>query len=115
MTLSWPGRITVAIVHGDPPEYFVGESDLVLTRVVALHVVAATRPNEIPEPSLTKIRHALLNEDWPTAVAEWIDVTGRPIDMFPDEEIWTDAALDEERTPLEMRVARIFDDPEATP
>jgi hypothetical protein len=109
-SLGWPGRIAVAIVRGDPPVVFLARSDSVLGRMVALRVVARTSPDDLQSSGLlAEIRSALLEERWGDAVALWMQATGEIVDAYPDEEIWTDDDLSDERAVMEIRVARIFE------
>ena len=106
-------HVAYAVVHTDPPDVYIAESAEVLTRVLALEVVARTAPTEFRDPDrVSVVRSALLEEEWTTAVTEWIEQTDTPIDAYPDEHIWTDEDLDEERVALEMRVAPLFRDAE---
>ena len=81
MTLSY------AIVRDDPPEIYLAEDIDTLHWVLALQVVARSRPDELPEPAVGVIRGALLDERWADAVVEWIEATGRPIDVYPSIEV----------------------------
>jgi hypothetical protein len=56
------------------------------------------------------IRTALLEERWPDAILAWMEAKGEILDAYPDEPLWTDQELDEERVSLELRMARIFRD-----
>jgi hypothetical protein len=98
------------VVHGDPPDVYIAQDEYVLTRLLAVHVVASTDPGGVPAASLTRIRTALLEDRWPDAVGEWIEAMNTPIDVHADVAIWTEPDLDLERASLEMRVARIFGD-----
>lgn len=115
-SLGWPGRVAVAIVRGDPPVVFLAESDSVLGRMVALRIVARTAPEDLQSSGLlTEIRSALLEERWGDAVALWMQATGEIVDAYPDEEIWTDADLTDERAGMEIRVARVFEGAQLPP
>jgi hypothetical protein len=107
----WPGRIAVGIVRCDPPEVVLAENEYVLARALALEVVATTDPTTIDGGFLERIRAALLEEDWATAVGEWISATGYAVDGYPDEPVWTERDLDEDTAPMEIRMARIFTEP----
>ncbi len=98
-----------AVVRGETPLVVIAESEEVLSRVVALHVVAATRPNQL-RGGVETIRAALLDERWGDAVFEWMEATGNVVDAYPDETVWREADLDAERSALELRVAPIFND-----
>jgi hypothetical protein len=100
-------RAAYAVVRGDVPDVFIAESEAVLNRVLALHLVAATSPERLG-PFLNAVRAALLEERWGDAVFDWMEATGNVVDAYPDETVWRDADLEEERFELELRVAPIF-------
>jgi hypothetical protein len=86
---------------------FIAEDAAVLDRVLALHLVAATPPDQLR--SFTGgIRDALMEERWGDAVLSWMDATGKVVDAYPDETVWRDADIDAERVQLELRVSPIF-------
>ena len=108
---GWPGRVAVAIIRTDPPSVTVAESEEVLGRLLALHVVAQSDPADLAQAGkLDEIRTALLEERWADAVAGWIDSSDVPIDAYPDEMLWTDARVDAEAASFEIRLAPIFKD-----
>ena len=110
-TLGWPGRVAVAILREDPPRVFVAKSDHALSRGLALHLVAGTAPQFIADRrALDSIREALLEERWSDALVAWIEATGAVLDVYPDEEVWSDEPSDPERVGLVIGVAPIFDD-----
>ena len=96
----------------DPPEVFIADSDATLSRVLALKLVARTDPAMLEASGrLDAIRDALLGEQWGDAVFEWMEATGEIVDGYPDELMWTEAALDVEAASMEIRLAPIFDEP----
>ena len=99
-----------AVVHGDEPQIFLAEDEWVISRVLALQLVALTPSAEISSPSrLPAIREALLQERWDVALAEWIEETGNFVDVFPyAPKVWTASELDEVRASMEIRIAPIF-------
>jgi hypothetical protein len=99
-------------VRSDPPLVFLATDAEVLSRLVALLVVARTEPRELDPESLGLIRDALLEERWGDAVLGWIEAMAEPVDAYPDEEVWTDGRLDAEAAALEIRMSRIFDEPD---
>lgn len=106
-----PGRVAYAVVRDDPPRIFIAEDEFVLTRRLALDVVASIRADDLPSPSVAeRLRTALLEERWADAIATWIEVSGIAVDAYPDEIVWTEAALDAERAAFEMRMAPLFRD-----
>lgn len=98
-------------MRGDPPDVYLAEDEAVLSRLLALRVVAASRPGDFDAETLAVIRAALLEERWADAVSEWIAAGGDAVDGYPDEPVWTNAQLDEDRASMEIRVAPIFGEP----
>lgn len=103
-------QVAYAVVR-DPeePAVYMAEDIDVLSRVIALHVVAATPPNLVGS-RIHRIRDALLDEQWGTAVFEWMEATGSIVDVYPAEDVWTNERLDAERASFEMRMAPLFAD-----
>ena len=101
--------VAYAVTHESEPRVFLAEDETVLSRVLAVELVAATSPAMLGA-DLESIRHALLEERWADAVAQWIGATGTYVDAYPSERVWSEQQLDEERAGLELRVAPIFDD-----
>ena len=108
---SSPGAY--AIVHSDEPQVFLAEDEWVISRVLALQLVALTPSAEISSPSrLQAIREALLQERWDVALAEWIEETGSVVDVFPyAPKVWTASELEEVRASMEICVAPTFEEP----
>jgi len=103
------GLIAYAVTRGDEPRVFLAEDEYVLTRVIALELVAATDASRLSTIGASTIRSALLNEEWDTAVSTWISETGIIVDVYPpDLKVWTNEMLDAERTSLELRMTPIF-------
>ena len=107
---TWPGRVAVAVVRSDPPEIVVASDATVLTRVIALELVARTSPKGLSEETVADLRDALLEERWDHATALWMEATGNIVDAYPDDVIWTDASLDHQLATMEMRMLPIFGD-----
>lgn len=103
-------QVAYAVVR-DPGEsaVYMAEDIDVLSRVIALHVVAAT-PARLVESRKERIREALLDEQWGMAVFEWMEATGSVVDVYPAEEVWTNDRLDSERASFELRMAPLFAD-----
>ena len=103
-------RVAWALIHDDPPDVLVAVDEFVLTRLLALKVVATTSPASLAG-GLEVIRDALLEERWADAVAAWIVATGTAIDVYSDVELWTAEAVEEELVSLQVRLSAIFEDP----
>lgn len=104
-----PGAI--AIVKGDPPQVLLADSAAVMSRLIALRVVATSSPSDFAADTLAKIRQALLDERWADAVLAWMEATDTFIDVYDEYvPVWSEAEVGEQHTVLEVRVARIFDD-----
>jgi len=107
-TLGWPGRIAVGVLHGDPPQIYLAESDSVLGRLLAARLVAPSRPEDFDASDLEEIRQALLEERWADAVVVWMRATGEGLDAYPDEETVTEEMLDSDRASMEICLSPIF-------
>jgi hypothetical protein len=103
-------RVAYAVTHESEPRVFLAEDENVLSRVLAVELVAATTSESLGRSDLEAIRQALLEERSADAVAQWISATGTYVDAYPGERVWSKQQLDEERAGLELRVAPIFDD-----
>ena len=102
-------KVAIAILRSDPSEAYIAENAEVLSRVIALQIVARTPPGDIADASaLEALREALLQERWGEALALWIQHGGDAVDVYDDVEVWTDEALDEDHASLEIRMAPIF-------
>ena len=101
----------VAIVKGDPPEVLLAENASVMSRLIALRIVAASDPGLFSRDDLARVRSALLEERWADAVMLWMETTGTFIDVYEQYvRVWSEQELDGEGASLEIRVARIFAD-----
>jgi hypothetical protein len=111
--MSVPGgvrRVSVAVTHSDPPAVVLASDEAVLSRAIALEIVAKADPRRLREQHVDRIREALLDERWSDAVMAWMGATGEVVDAYPDEPVWTAEELGPERTSLELRMAPIFRD-----
>lgn len=101
----------MAVTHDAPPAVFIAENDDVMSRVLALELVARTPPEAIdPIAAVGEIRAALLEERWADAVVAWMAATENVVDVYGGERVWTEGELDIERAALEIRVSPIFRD-----
>ena len=106
--LRSPHRVAYALVPGEEEIAHVAEDSEVLTRVIVLELVAQLRPDQLQSGQVQRIRESLIAEDWQEAILVWMDATGRRLNIFSDEPIWTNETLDEERLRLELQVSPIF-------
>lgn len=112
-TIGWPGRVSIAVVRGDPPVALLAESDAVMGRLLAMRLVARSHARDLERSGmLDDIRSALLEERWGDAVTMWMQATSEVVDVYPDEEIVTDERLDQDTASMEIRLAPIFEDEE---
>ncbi|MBJ7610575.1 MAG: hypothetical protein JF887_14300 [Candidatus Dormibacteraeota bacterium] len=109
--LPQPRRVAYALVLGEEGVACVAEDTQVLTRVVIFNLVAQSRPGQIDDGQLQRIRAALTAEDWQEAIVAWMDATGKQLNIFDDEPVWTDVSLDAERLRLELPLSPIFAEP----
>lgn len=111
MSIEYARGTAYAVTRDDLPTVLLATSADVISRVVALKLVAATPAGQIrPPAALESIRTALLEERWADAVVEWMEATERIVDVYDDEQVWSEADLDEDRASLEIRVSLIFRD-----
>jgi hypothetical protein len=100
-----------AIVKTDPPQLFLAENAAVMSRLIALKVVAREDPALFPDGRIEVIREALLEERWADAVVAWMGATDTFIDVYEEYvPVWTEQDLDADLASMEIRMARIFED-----
>ena len=110
---SEPTPGAYAVVRGEEPQIFLAADADVLSRALALSLVAQTRAQDVASPArLAQMREALLQERWADALVLWIEETGTAVDVYDEApRVWVEADLDLEKASLEIRVAPIFTDP----
>jgi hypothetical protein len=113
-TIGWPGRACVAVVRGDPTTVFLADSADVLGRVLGLNLIAKAPPELFSEGARGEIREALLDERWADALTVWMTATDQIVDVYPDEEVWTEEQFGIDRVSMDIRVSPIFRDPRAS-
>ncbi|MDA8268669.1 MAG: hypothetical protein M0Z63_01145 [Actinomycetota bacterium] len=102
-----PRIVACAVVRDDPPRVFVAEDEATLNWVLALQLVARAPGHELPPELRDRIRQALRDEQWGTAVALWME--NRPeVDVYPSFELHT--AADIELASLELAFTPLFED-----
>ena len=103
-----------AVVNYETPQIFLAENAAVISRLIALKLVAAAEPSVFGD-AVTAVRDDLLHERWPNAVVAWIEATGTTVDVYEEYvPVWTDKMLDEELAMMAIRTSRVFEghDPE---
>jgi hypothetical protein len=81
-------QLAYAVVRVDPPKVFVADDIDTLQWVLALQLVARTRPSDLAPGTADTLREALLGEEWGRAVFEWINATDTPVDVYPEIEVY---------------------------
>jgi hypothetical protein len=101
-----------AVVRSEEPRIFLAADADVISRVLALELVAQMPAEQVSSPThLEQMRSALLEERWADALAAWIEETGTPVDVYPESpRIWSENDLDLEKATLEIKVAPLFTD-----
>jgi hypothetical protein len=100
------------VVRGEEPRIFLAEDAQVISRVLALHLVAQTSSAEVGSTArLREIRTALLEERWDAALVVWMEETGTVVDVYAEApRVWGESDLDLEKAALEIKVAPLFSD-----
>lgn len=99
-----------AIVRGEEPRVVLAEDAQVLSRALALTLVAQLPADRVSSGArLDDMKRALLEERWADALVSWMEETETSVDVY-DETLptWTAAELDEEQASLEIRMAPLF-------
>ncbi len=107
MTGAGPGAY--AIVKRDPPELWLATDGEVISRLLALKVVAASDAATFEPAQLVRVRQSLLDERWADAVGEWMAATGVDIDVYEEHvPVWDEHDLDAEAAVFEIRLSWLF-------
>lgn len=102
-----------AVVRSEEPAVFLADDAAVMSRVLALHLVAQLPASAVSSSTrLKEMRDALLEERWADAVVAWIEETGTPVDVYEEApKVWTETDLDDDKASMEIRMAPLFADP----
>lgn len=101
-----------AVVKSDPPQVFLADNATVISRLIALKVVAREDPGSFTGPQLDQVRRYLLRERWAEAVMVWMSATDTHIDVYEEYvPVWTEDDLNADVASMEIRMARLFTDP----
>ena len=101
-----------AIVRGEDPIVVLAEDARVLSRALALSLVAQLPSRRVSTTArLDEMRQALLEERWADALVTWMEETETAVDVYDEApRVWTSAELDEEQASMEIRVSPLFSD-----
>lgn len=99
-----------AIVRGEEPQVVLAEDAQVLSRALALTLVAQLPADQVStEARLDDMKQALLEERWADALVSWMEETETSVDVYDETlPVWTATELDEEQASLEIRMAPLF-------
>lgn len=98
-----------AVVKHDTPMIFLAENAQVISRVIALKVVAASDPATFKPHCVEAVQEHLLHERWADAVLMWMEATDTLIDVYEEfVPVWTEATLDREVASMAIRTSRLF-------
>lgn len=98
-----------AVVKEDPPQIFLAENAQVVSRLLALKVVAAADPSAFTPHALEEVQDHLLHERWAEAVVLWMEATDIVIDVYEEfVPVWTERELDREVASIAIRMSRLF-------
>ena len=99
-----------AIVRGEEPQVVLAEDAGVLSRALALTLVAQLPADRVSSAArLEEMRHALLEQRWADALVTWMEETETAVDVYDETpRVWTATELDEEQASMEIRMAPLF-------
>ena len=89
-----PQFVACAVIRDDPPEVFVADDLDTLNWVLALKLIARTPGAEIDPEMRTRLRTALVQEQWGEAVELWMRVHPGEIDVYPSYDFFTPGDVD---------------------
>ncbi|MCP3857020.1 MAG: hypothetical protein GY745_03615 [Actinomycetia bacterium] len=100
--------VAYAVVRSDPPDVYLADDVDVLSRVLALQLVARTDPSSLVDGQAQSLRKALLDERWADAIVEWIGITGMEVDVYTHLHIYTDGELPADLLGAQLQFAPLF-------
>lgn len=99
-----------AVVKHDTPQIFLAENAQVISRLIALKVVAASDPGVFPSHLVDTVQDHLLHERWADAVLMWMEATGTLIDVYEEfVPVWNEQRLHSEVTSMAIRTSKLFE------
>ena len=100
-----------AVIKHDTPQILLAENAQVISRLIALKVVASSDPSVFKPHLVDSVRDHLLHERWADAVVMWMEATDTFIDVYEEHvPVWTEGTLDAEVASMAIRTSRLFDD-----
>lgn len=114
-TSTTPGHLAIAVTREDPPRVFVAADEEALGWNLAVELVASEDPSVFVGKQLEAVREALLHERWADALALWMQATNTGVDVYPDEAVALQAPVEKQQALVEIRLGRVFSDPEHRP
>jgi hypothetical protein len=100
--------VSIAVLHGDPPDVFLASDLPTLHRLLALEVVARSLPNELPTEVVPVVRRALMEERWGDAVEAWMRTNDERLDVYESWDVVEPG--DVELTHEELQFRPLFQD-----
>lgn len=99
-----------AVLRGEEPQVVLAEDARVLSRALALTLVAQLPAERVSTTArLEEMRQALLEERWADALVSWMEETETAVDVYDETpRVWTETELDEEQASMEIRMAPLF-------
>ncbi len=98
-----------AVVNDDPPGIFVAENAAVISRVLALKVVASASPSVFTEGELQAVQEHLLHERWAQALLVWMTATDITVDVYEEfVPVYDEQLLNAELASIAIRLSRVF-------
>jgi hypothetical protein len=100
--------VAYAVVRSDPPDVYVAEDVDVLSRLLALELVARTDPSTLRPGKAAVLREALLDERWADALLDWIGITGMEVDVYTHLHIYSENDLPSNFLGAQLQFAPLF-------
>lgn len=101
-----------AVTREETPQIFLADEEHVISRLLALKLVAAASPTEFTASELEQVRDHLLHERWADALVIWMNATGIYVDVYPEYvHVWNAKDLDAELASMAIRTSRLFEEP----
>jgi len=100
-----------AVTREETPQIFLADDEHVISRLLALKLVASAQPDDFSAADLEQVRDHLLHERWAEALVLWMNATGTYVDVYPEYvQVWNEKDLDREVASMAIRTSRLFND-----